>query len=256
MTQDVYVVYGTPIDTLDVPQTNGVETQENKPTPKRLDFCIVEAGAQGKSTIHGTNATSIAAQVQGYIASSIFELDGFYQRYPTPSPIWSYVATNKAGGQAKADCIQQSCLLAAGLGQLGVAALGDRAYPTTNLDCSSRDFHPTVPYRVLRYVVNSMTDDTSRVGAYPNNFQATAWVQDEYGVKKFYTMWPLYPPQNELIDVLRYEKSENPQYLQYWSHPVDDDPSQDPSRFIDEVLHPKRPQTNWPPVWDNDVPLP
>lgn len=256
---DVYVVYSSPLTTLTRPEWG---SEENKPTKKRLDFCIVAANTQGRGAVHGTAETSIAQALQSHIAKNIFGLLGYYQQYPTPSPIWSYIKTKEDGGIPKADCIQQSCMLAAGLGQLGIAAGGDHAYPSSDNDCSFQEAHPTVPGRVLRYLLIQNSDDTGTIGvAYLNNFQATAWVEDESAVKKYYTMWPLYPPKDTLLAVLQYERSctdgdgyAGSKYLQYWS--FDGAPALDPNRFVDETLHSKRVPTDWPPVWNNAVPLP
>jgi hypothetical protein len=117
-----------------------------------------------------------------------------------------------------------------------------------------------VPGGILRYVTDAASDDTGGA-AYLNNFQGTAWLEDEFGVRKYDTMWPLFPPLDSLLAVLQYERRSlfllgdpDYRYLQYWSYDSSSNPN--PNRFADETLHPKREQSEWPPVWDNDIPLP
>jgi hypothetical protein len=235
-THTVYVVY-------DAPSDNG--NPGNLPTPKRLDFSLEDSGVEGREMVHGAVGVSIAQALQKFVGIYVFANQGDFNQ-PTPTPIWEYVRLRKNHENAWADCIQQAKMLAACLGQLGILAGGDCAYPSSDADCSTREIHyPTGSF--LRYVTSQ-----SNPAAHLNAFQGTAWVKDEDDIAEYYTVWFQLPPQDSLLAVLRCLRDNlGNNYRQYWSY--DGSGSQ---RFVDENLHPRRPAANWPPVWEDPVSLP
>jgi hypothetical protein len=192
-TNTIYTVYGTPI--------TYVEGQTNKPTPCRLDFCVVgvAAGLSNKVAI----CSNIAAAVRAMTGDSYGGM--------TQNPRWAFYAEPLP---RDLDCHHRAALAASGFGVLGIQGYVHRTYSTCYPVPSAPPYYPantTVndymgTYTTDRLKYQQVGSNLEKLAFLGNNFEGCVRVEDGSGDdgSTWWTIWPLEQHQNAKALIIWY----------------------------------------------------
>jgi hypothetical protein len=183
---DIYVTYDTPIQSY---TTDDGNTYENITTEKRLEWAVTQTlgatTATGGSVSNPSGAAEKMVAAVGHGAVPNVTLTFNWNA-------WGYMQNHSTVG----DCGTMVALAVAGLGQIGVAAVHDRAFATTDSDAT------TMQYNNFTYKGQVFRAKLIYTG---NNYEAFFTITDQ-GTTKAYTVYPKsgpYTNSNLHLDVLR-----------------------------------------------------
>ena len=193
-TNTIYTVYATPITI--------VESQTNRPTPWRLDFCIlgVAEGLSNKVAI----CSNFAAAVRGMTGDSYGGM--------TQNPRWAFYAEPLP---RNLDCHHRAALAASGFGVLGIQGYVHRTYATTYPVPAPPQYYPanttvndymgtyTTSHRLKYRQVDSTVHKLRFLG---NNFEGCVRIDDGSADdgSMWWTIWPLGQYENAKALIIDY----------------------------------------------------
>jgi hypothetical protein len=193
-TQTIYTVYATPITV--------VEAQTNRPTPYRLDFCIVgvAAGLSNKVDI----CDQIATEVRNMTGDSY---GGMIQ-----NPRWAFYAESLP---RNLDCHHRAALAASGFGVLGIQGYVHRTFSTCwpvpqppqyyPANTTVNDYEGTY-LSSTRLKYRQVGSEVHKLLFFGNNFEGCVRVEDGSADdgNTWWTIWPLKRHENAKALIIYY----------------------------------------------------
>ena len=196
-TNTIYTVYATPITV--------VEAQTNRPTPYRLDFCIVgvAAGLSNKVAI----CSNIAAAVRAMTGDSYFGMP--------QNPRWAFYAWDPGNPTHNLDCHHRAALAASGFGVLGIQGYVHRTFSTCypvppapqyfSTNSTVNDYEGTY-LSSTRLKYRQVGSDIHKLLFLGNNFEGCVRVEDGSADdgNTWWTIWPLAQYDNAKALIIGY----------------------------------------------------